>query len=166
MINAIVSQQTPVWGRWWQGIIPENLIHGSVSLWKVIQIYSRARAAFGLRYPKQREQGLISSRYWLAPLNGCSVVSDEVEVPGVQIPGVTFAPYDFVEHISAAMSERRSAAQSAAEFWAAQSAVINEGIANRLQHLVPRYKRTLNIMRLEARYRASIRARKVKSCLP
>jgi hypothetical protein len=76
------------WGLGWKDIVApgSSTAHGHASLHDCQRIYRRAKFAFGVMYPFQRQK-TISGRMWQAPLNGCMVFS-EATIPGVSLPGV------------------------------------------------------------------------------
>ena len=116
LINHMNGVGADVWGRGWQTILSSAKIHRAVSLWAVPRIFASANVTLGLRYPYQRQHDLISSRYWLAPLTGCPVVSAEPALHQ-DVPGVMFASYDNCGSFRLGHNDRRLLAKRTASYW-------------------------------------------------
>jgi hypothetical protein len=118
--NEILSRfNIHIWGLGWQ--LDNRLYHGKVSLFDVSTIYSSSKYALGLMYPFQREV-TFSGRFWHAPLNGCSLLSE----PGLYtsfIPGVIETDYSIedIEKKTAIKFDRIILQKQAREFWIKQN---------------------------------------------
>jgi len=78
--NAIIG------GRDWPETFSRGILLGEINLRTVSALYAKCEIAVGLMYPFQR-QHTYSGRYWHAPLNGCTVLSEETRYSAI-IPGV------------------------------------------------------------------------------
>jgi hypothetical protein len=116
LLSALKAGEGPVWGNGWNALLPLEICRGPVPLWKVPRIYRQSRAAYGVRYPFQRTHQLISSRFWMAPLNGCVVVSDEATLDR-NLPGVYFDSLDRAGEFARSGDARRELMREAAVFW-------------------------------------------------
>lgn len=130
LLSALKIDSGYVWGRGWQNHLPLRLTRGPVSLWKVPRIFSRSIVTLGVRYPYQREHNLISSRLWMAPINGCPVVSQEPSI-SFELPGVYFANYSsaVTQYGINCKIERKQLALQAEQFWANHTADVFRQIA-------------------------------------
>lgn len=162
MVEFVTKHQIPVWGRNWGGVLPESCLMGPVSLWKVLDLYAQTRISLGIRYPEQRTHRLISSRYWLATLNGCPILSDE-DSTGDEIPGVIFRPYDHSLEYSASLHDRMILAENARMFWIKETLAMEESLRPRIGSLSPVTSATRQHLTVRFKYFAEVMARKVKS---
>ena len=116
--EAIGHFKPHIWGSGW--MVNNELYHGKAGLFQVSSIYSKSEFAFGLMYPFQREV-TISGRFWHAPLNGCSLLSE----PGLytqKIPGIIETDYsinDITKKIER-NSDRKTLQKESQEFWEKQ----------------------------------------------
>jgi hypothetical protein len=84
-----------VWGRRWNDIVKKELCHGEIELFNVPKIYAQSKIALGLMYPFQRDV-TYSGRFWLAPLNGCFLISEQ-GLYTREIPGIIESNYTFLD---------------------------------------------------------------------
>ncbi len=164
LVRELAASRLPVWGRGWNAVLDHRCLRGSVSLWRVPRIFAKARSTLGLRYPYQREHDLISSRYWLAPLAGCPVLSDEPALLDA-VPGTLFGPYSSWDQINLSTSDRRSLAEEAARFWADRTSVLEDALRSEVRRLEPRTGTLIPQLGIRARYAVEVLARKAKSAL-
>ena len=111
--------KTHIWGLGWQ--LDKYQSHGKTSYFTVSSIYSQSKFALGLMYPFQREV-TFSSRFWLAPLNGCLLFSE----PGLftsKIPGVIETDYsqEDIEEKFNIKYDRYILQNEAKKFWLQQN---------------------------------------------
>lgn len=117
--DAIIDNQVQVWGSGWK--MPKKFYHGKAGLFQVSGIYSQSEFAFGLMYPFQREV-TFSGRFWHAPLNGCTLLSE----PGyftLSIPGIVetdYSPED-IKAKTRIKPDRGNVQEKAIKFWEEQN---------------------------------------------
>jgi hypothetical protein len=119
-LNAVSELKAHVWGLNWTNKVHASLYHGKAGLFKVVDIYAKSKFALGLMYPFQREV-TYSSRFWLAPLNGCSLFSE----PGLytrEIPGIIETDYSLsdIESKAAINYDRKLLMNEAKSYWEEQ----------------------------------------------
>jgi hypothetical protein len=87
MEKMIRNHASDIWGEGWPSCV-KGVRHGRLPIAIVPRIYSSSRCAIGVMYPTQRDV-TFSSRFWLAPINGCTLISEPglfaKEVPGVVV---------------------------------------------------------------------------------
>lgn len=164
LIDYITTTRSPVWGRGWDNILPKACRMGSVSLWKVLTLYAKSRVSLGLRYPYQRDHRLISSRYWLASLNGCPTVSEEPPLD-VDMPGIIFRPYATSNELSLSMPERHSLVEAATDYWQRVTRRMEDALRPRIESLCPRPRSPWQLRLARLRYANEVVLRKIKSAL-
>ena len=137
--QAILRTGAIVWGHGWETLLKPFQRKGLAPLTRVPALFSQTSVTLGIRYSYQRQHQLISSRFWLAPLCGCPVLSEE-PVLYESIPGVVFAPYATAAEIrdSTNYSERQILASESAAFWRLKTAVIEESLEHQMASLRPR----------------------------
>jgi hypothetical protein len=163
MVAALRTLRAPVWGRGWEKILPRDCVRGPVSLWSVIEIFRSTGVTLGLRYPTQRRMNLISGRYWLGPLNGCVVLSQEPSLP-TTVPGLVFSPFRCHTDVDVRDRTRASLAMEACEFWTRYSS----DFETELGKILPGARSLHSAFRLDVlyrkgAYRCQVIARRIKS---
>lgn len=164
LISHVNSHSVPVWGRGWDDLLDARCLKGSVSLWRVPEIYAHASATLGLRYPYQREHDLISSRYWLAPLAGCPVISDEPPLRD-PVPGVFFDTFDNARVRRMSQSARADLATESARYWSDRTQCLESRLSSAMTGLSPLVGRSMSFDRARATYLFSVLTRKLKSAI-
>lgn len=162
LIECLSQNSMAVWGRGWKGCLPPRCIKGSISLWRVPALFSMTSATLGLRYPNQRRHDLISSRYWLAPLVGCPVVSDEQPLRET-LPGVLFASYDIARSLTLSDPERKRLTDESEHFWQDRTLALERALAADLYNVRAVVPPGLTHMQMQATYRFGVWARRLKS---
>jgi hypothetical protein len=122
-LNIIKNKKADVWGAGWDMPDLKANAHGKLSIFKVPEICRNAVFALGMMYPFQREV-TFSSRFWQAPLNGCTLLSEPCIYAGI-FPGIVETDYseDSVEQILNAAPDRLLIQQTAIKYWDDQYAI-------------------------------------------
>lgn len=133
--NYIIKNSVNIWGLGWTSMVRKEYYHGKLGLFNVSKIYAKSGLALGLMYPFQREV-TFSGRFWHAPINGCSVVSE----PGLytkKIPGIIETDYlpENIDSNLSSLEDRKDIARKAQQYWLDQKCIT-------LSHVQP----TLNLI--------------------
>ncbi|GAT31756.1 hypothetical protein TSACC_2150 [Terrimicrobium sacchariphilum] len=122
-----------VWGRWWNGHCPVVKQHGPVTIFTVPEIYRSTIYSLGLMYPFQRDTGMFSGRYWLAPLCGAHVL---VECENYcEAPGIVLYQGDVLPDALDDLDARRALQGEAVSFWRQKTAALERVIQDWLKNL-------------------------------
>tara|TARA_R110002074_G_scaffold352155_1_gene523369 strand:- start:2783 stop:3706 length:924 start_codon:yes stop_codon:yes gene_type:complete len=135
LINAISEGRVEVWGSGWDGVIDSEkaIIHPSTSVYESQHLYRNTNLSVGLMYDFQRSQTL-SGRMWQAPLNGCLLESEPVDL-AVQVPGVVCGDdYLLGTGIPKQVSES-DIKDEAREYWNRVTANLASFLGVRLMHV-------------------------------
>lgn len=118
LTSMIEQGAVDVWGSGWEELGQSRTHHGSLRIRDVSKVYARAGQAVGMMYPHQRNQTL-SGRFWHAPLNGCTIISEPSLYSG-QIPGVQ--DWSCLSHIISprTWTERVRLQESSRAYWDAK----------------------------------------------
>lgn len=136
LLDCIVQSRAIVWGLGWDDVVPAAQRMGESSLWNVPTLFAMTRVTLGFRYPYQRQHKLISGRYWLAPLCGCPVISEEPPLDE-NIPGVHFRSYATADSLVMDDAQRNALAEAAAEYWTYKTALLTVAMRERLAVVDP-----------------------------
>lgn len=119
--EALTHLNIHIWGSGWKGF--NKLYHGKAGLFQVSSIYSKSEFAFGLMYPFQRGN-TFSGRFWHAPLNGCSLLSEAGYFTS-KIPGIIETDYslDDIKEKTDCKTDRKKVQKESIEFWEKQNEI-------------------------------------------
>lgn len=134
--DFLYSSEIHVWGKGWDPARLRHRYHGPVPIREVPQIYAQTHCALGIMYPLQRSAGLFSGRFWLAPLNGAILFSEDGRWPG-KMPGVYACDY-VRKRVSLEDSPSRSSIVRQADlFWRQQTALVEHHVSMALRKQPP-----------------------------
>ena len=132
-LNVIKNRKADVWGAGWDLPGLDINFHGKLSIFSVPEVCRKAVFALGMMYPFQRDV-TFSSRFWQAPLNGCTLLSE----PGIYasvFPGIVETDYseDSVEQVFKTTPDRLLVQQTAIKYWDEQYTITYKIVNDCLQ---------------------------------
>ncbi len=111
-LKLIYKLNCKVYGAGWD-TNHKHLFAKKVRLNETVKMYAGSQYALGQMYPYQRGK-TVSGRFWLAPLNGCVLISEGL-ISDFDFPGViAYRDFRFKERT---LAERKALASSAKRFW-------------------------------------------------
>lgn len=115
-LNKFINRENvTVYGSGWANIIESDRNRGPVRITEVPRLYTNHKYAIGIMHPFQRDN-TYSSRFWLAPLNGCLVLSEDGLFSG-KIPGVYIVDYSDLTINNLPRINCDDIAKTALQFW-------------------------------------------------